>query len=102
MRESALAIDDAVSYRLHRRVELPAPARLQGEQPALALREPHISATRRIAMNEHAPIVEERFELEIPTGALDRRRYQRFAAAAARIDQTFQAPTRVILTPARR
>ena len=66
VRESALAIDDAVSYRLHRRVELPAPARLQGEQPALALREPHISATRRIAMNEHAPIVEERFELENP------------------------------------
>ncbi len=100
-RSSALAIDDAISYRLHRRLELPAPGRLEGVQPALSVREPHVAAARRIAMKERGPILEERFELDIPTAVLDKRRYQRFVSATSRIDESFQAPTRVLLVPPR-
>jgi hypothetical protein len=94
-RDSALAIEDAVQYRLHRRVELPVPGRLQANTPTLSLRAPHLEASRRVEMKGASAVVDEHFELSIPTAALDRKSYQRFVQAAARIDDLFQTPTRV-------
>jgi hypothetical protein len=95
-RDSALSIAEAVSYRLRRRVELPGPGRLPGNGPSLALRTEHIEAARRVELLPRGAALDERFELTIPTAALDRAEYQRFVKAAARIDEAFQTPTRVL------
>jgi hypothetical protein len=100
-RDSALSIDEAIQYRLRRRVQLPAPARLTGAQPVLALRAPDVEARRTIALSAEGPALDERFELSIPTAALDRRRYEQFVKATARIDEVFQTPTRLVSVTAR-
>jgi hypothetical protein len=101
-RDSALSIAEAVSYRLRRRIQLPGQARLQGERPVLTLREPHVEAARKVELRNDTTALDERFELSIPTAALDKRDYQRFVKAAARIDEVFQTPTRVVRASARR
>jgi hypothetical protein len=95
-RDSSLAIDEAVQYRLRRRIELPAPARLPARPPALALRAPGIEAVRKVGMESGAPVLDERFELAIPTAALDKAGYQRFVQSVARVDDAFLTPTRVV------
>ncbi len=94
-RDSALSIAEAVSYRLRRRVTLPGPGRLPGAGPALALHDGHLEAVRTVALSGGAAL-DERFELTIPTAALDKPGYQRFVKAAARIDEAFLTPTRVL------
>jgi hypothetical protein len=53
----------------------------------------HLQASRKGKLSPG--VLEEDFALSIPTGTLDTGRYREFAQSAHRIDDAFQAATRI-------
>ena len=96
-RESALAIDDAFQYHAHRRVELPAGAKLVSTLPVVDVKGDNLEAWRRGKLE--GGIMDEDFGLAIATGTLDIAHYERFADEAHRIDDGFQAAVRISGAP---
>jgi hypothetical protein len=92
-RESALAIDNAFQYHVHRRLELDAGIKQIGTLPAVDQRDENLEALRRGKLENGA--LEEDFALSLATGTLDTETYGKFAESAHRIDDGFQAATRV-------
>jgi hypothetical protein len=93
-RESALAIDDAFQYHVHRRIEWSKGMKLASRLPSVEVKDENLDAYRRGQLQDG--LLEEDFGLSIPTGTLDTARYQQFADKAHRVDDSFQAATRVI------
>ena len=92
-RESALAIDNAFQYHVHRRLELDSGLKLVGALPAVDQKDDNVEAFRRGKLD--AGVLEEDFGLSLATGTLDTETYGKFAEKAHRIDDGFQAATRV-------
>jgi hypothetical protein len=92
-RESALAIDDAFQYHVHRRLELSPGMKLVSGIPAVEIKDDNVEALRHGKLD--GGVLEEEFALSIPTGTLDTARYEQFADKAHRVDDGFQAATRV-------
>jgi hypothetical protein len=92
-RESALAIGDAFQYHVHRRLELLPAMKLLGAIPAVEVKDENLEAYRRGKLEQG--ILDEDFALSISTGTLDAARYGGFADKAHRVDDGFQAATRV-------
>jgi hypothetical protein len=92
-RESALAIDDAFQYHVHRRIEWSKGMKLVSHLPSVEVKDENLDAFRRGKLQDG--LLEEDFGLSIPTGTLDTARYQQFADKAHKVDDGFQAATRV-------
>ena len=92
-RESALAIDNAFQYHVHRRVELDPALKPTGALPSVDIKDDNLEAFRRGKWENGA--LEEDFGLSLATGTLDTETYGKFAEKAHRIDDGFQAATRV-------
>jgi hypothetical protein len=92
-RESALAIERAFQYHVHRRVELPAEWTLAGTAPAINVKSESLEAYRHAKVEKG--IIDEEFGLSIPTGTVDPAQYRQFADNAHQVDDGFQAALRV-------
>ncbi|HKQ70216.1 MAG TPA: hypothetical protein VJT73_12795 [Polyangiaceae bacterium] len=92
-RESALAIDDAFQYHVHRRVEVPKGSKIVGVLPTVEVKDDNLEAWRRGKLENDA--LDEDFGLSIQTGTLDTEHYERFADKAHKVDDGFQAATRI-------
>jgi hypothetical protein len=92
-RESALAVSRAVQFHVHRRVDLPlgtTPVRTPGP---FGVKSANLEASRRIAVS--GTVVEDDFELGVPTGTVSADEYAGFVADAHHTDDAFLASTRV-------
>jgi hypothetical protein len=96
-RESALAIATAFQYHVHRRIELDPALKLIGALPAVDQKDDNIEAFRRGKLANG--VLEEDFGLSLATGTLDTETYGKFAENAHRIDDGFQAATRITREP---
>jgi hypothetical protein len=96
-RESALAINNAFQYHVHRRLELDPALKPMGPLPAVDQRDESVEAFRRGKLENG--VLEEDFALSLATGTLDTETYGKFAEKAHRIDDGFQAATRVTREP---
>jgi hypothetical protein len=92
-RKDALAINRAVQYHVHRRIQLPAGAVVARAPGAVDVKGPILAAQRKIAVA--ANVVEDDFALTITTGTVPPADYGAFAAAAHEIDDGFLASTKV-------
>jgi hypothetical protein len=92
-RESALSIERAFQYHVHRRVDLPAGTTLSGAPPAVDVKNDNLEAYRHAKLEGSA--IDEDFGLSIPTGTVDPAKYRQFSDDAHGVDDGFQAATRV-------
>jgi hypothetical protein len=99
-RESALAIDDAFQYHVHRRVELGSALKLASAVPSVEVKDENLEAFRHGKLE--AGVLDEDFGLSIATGTLDAAHYEGFADKAHKVDDAFQAATRVSLEEKKR
>jgi hypothetical protein len=109
-RESALALSTAVQYHVHRRVELPAGARVERMPGPLNVKAKLVDASRKIAVTGSAPgggdagapaagafAIEDDFVLGVTTGTISASDYDSFARGAHDIDDGFLASMRVLI-----
>jgi len=92
-RESALAIGDAFQYHVHRRLEVGPTMKVLSAIPTVDVKDENLEALRRGKLDQG--VLDEDFALSISTGTLDAARYGGFANKAHRVDDGFQAATRV-------
>ncbi|MET0595477.1 MAG: hypothetical protein ABW133_22450, partial [Polyangiaceae bacterium] len=92
-RESALAIDSAFQYHVHRRLDFDPSFKPLGTLPTVEQKDENLEALRRGKLENG--ILEEDFALSLATGTLDNESYGKFAESAHRVDDGFQAATRV-------
>jgi hypothetical protein len=100
-RENELAVNTAVQYHVHRRVELPKGASVKAAPGPLEVKTKLVDASRRIAVAQ-APsdtalpvAVEDDFVLGVATGTVQTSDYEAFVRAAHAADDGFLASTRV-------
>ncbi len=100
-RESALALNTAVQYHVHRRVELPPGAHVARMPGPLDVKTPLIESSRRIAVGGGAAgsgaptALEDDFVLGVTTGTVPTSDYDAFVASAHATDDGFLSSTRV-------
>jgi len=95
-RESALAVSHAVQYHAHRRVELPAGATLVRTPGPFEVHTHALLASRRVRLTAGpSTIVEDDFQMGVPTGTIPASEYAGFVADAHRTDDAFLATTRI-------
>jgi hypothetical protein len=92
-RQNALAINRAIQYHAHRRVELPAGTQVLRAPSTLEVRTQNLEASRRVAANASA--IDEEFVLNVTTGTIAADRYAAFVGDAQKIDAGFLASTRL-------
>ena len=97
-RQDALAINRALQYHLHRRIELPSGASVTRAPGAFKLSGAVLGASRSIGVS--SSVVEEEFTLEVATGTVPPAAYGAFVTAAHETDDAFLASTRVKPGPA--
>jgi hypothetical protein len=104
-RESALALNRASQYHVHRRIELPKGARVSRMAGPIDVESKLIEAARRIAVTGSAPakgaaagtVVEDDFVLGVATGTIPIKDYDAFVAVAHAADDGFLATTRITI-----
>jgi hypothetical protein len=96
-RESALALNRAVQYHVHRRIELPAGADVSRMPGPLDLKAKLVEASRRITVTSGgtARAIEDDFVLGVATGTIPATDYDAFVSVAHAADDGFLASTRV-------
>jgi hypothetical protein len=92
-RSDALAINRAMQFHVHRRVELPAGAVVTRAPGALDVKGGILNAQRRIAVSP--ALLEEDLTLSMATGTIPAADYAAFATDAHKVDDGFLASTRV-------
>jgi hypothetical protein len=92
-RESALALNMAVQYHVHRRVELPPGASVARMPGPLDVKAKLVEASRKIAVTGGA--LEDDFVLGVTTGTIATSDYDAFVGVAHAADDGFLASTRV-------
>jgi hypothetical protein len=92
-RETALAINHATQYHVHRRVELPPKAAIARLPGPFEGKGPLFSALRKIAVAGNT--IDEDFTLEVSTGTVPKEGYDAFVAETHRADDAFRASTHV-------
>jgi hypothetical protein len=88
-RENALAINSAVQWHVHRRVELPAGATVTRMPGPFERKSSHLDASRRIAVAGN--VLEEDFVLGLATGTIPAAEYGAFVEDAHKTDDAFLA-----------
>jgi hypothetical protein len=96
-RQSALAIETAIQYHLHRRIDLPAGATVVRAPTGVAIHDKRIDAARKGSFDGKS--IEEDFSLSLPTQNIAADGYQGFVGAVHTIDDGFMAGTRVKVKP---
>jgi hypothetical protein len=96
-RENALAINSAVQYHVHRRIELPKGATIARMPGAFDVKRAELEASRRIAVNGGA--LEDDFVLGIATGTIAAQQYGEFVRDAHKTDDAFLSTTLVAPPP---
>lgn len=89
-RKNALAINSAMQYRIHRRVQLPT-SWLVRTGPEFDVKEASIQASRKGRVGAWG--IEEDFTISLPTGTIPLEQYAHFVATLQRIDNAFLATT---------
>lgn len=92
-RQTALAIDTAVQFRVHRRIELPPGWKAPVSIPTLQAKHELFKASRRGKMNGN--VLEEEFQFSLDTGTVTAEKYADFAAQSKRVDDGFLASIRL-------
>lgn len=92
-RQSALAVDLAVQYRVRRRIEVPAGWKLPGTLPSVSVKHDLFEASR--TGKKTGNTLEEEFSLALTTGTVQADAYERFAAQARRADDGFLTSIRI-------
>jgi hypothetical protein len=92
-RQNALAVEQALQYHFHRRIDLPPGASVVRLAAAVEVVDPNIAARR--AITQKGQTLEEDFTLSLPTGTVAASRYQAFVAKVQAIDDGFMAGTRI-------
>jgi hypothetical protein len=90
-RESALAVNSAIQYHVHRRVELPPGASVSRTPGPFDVKSQHLEASRTIAISGAA--IEDDFVLGMPTGTIPASEYGVFVGVAHKTDDAFMATT---------
>ena len=96
-RQSALSIDSALQYHVHRRVELPAGATVTRPAAAVSVKDARIEAIRKGTIK--GQVIEEDFTFSLPTGTVTAGDYQRFVEKVHVIDDGFMSGARVKVKP---
>jgi hypothetical protein len=94
-RENALAINHAVQYHAHRRIELPQGASVVRVPGPFETHARPLDASRKITVE--GTVIEEEFVLGVATGTIAQDRYSAFVGDAHKTDDAFLASTRVKL-----
>jgi hypothetical protein len=97
-RESALAIDTPLFYRVTRRILLPDGAAVTSLAPPVEVRGAGVVARRTVSVEGAS--LEERFEVNLPIGVVEGDGLARFATELRAIDDGFAHATRARLAPA--
>jgi hypothetical protein len=92
-RQSALAVDSAVQYRVRRRIELPPGWKPPPALPSVAIKHELFEATRSGKVS--GSTLEETYVFSLMTGTVAAESYERFAAQAKRVDDGFLASIRI-------
>jgi hypothetical protein len=96
-RQNALSIDNPIQYHVHRRIELPAGAKITRSPAYLDVRGPNLTASRKTTSVGQA--LEESFTLSLPTGTVAAESYPLFVGKVQAVDDGFMAGTRVQVKP---
>jgi hypothetical protein len=98
-RQSALALNNAVQYHVHRRVELPKGATVARLPGPLDVRSKLVEASRAIAVGGAGAgqTIEEDFVLGVATGTIPAVEYDAFVGVTRATDDGFLASTRITL-----
>lgn len=92
-RQSALAVDMAFQYHVRRRIELPPGTAAPAVLPSVNVKHELLEATRSVKMQDGA--IEEDYALSIATGTVGPEAYDKFAAAARKVDDGFLSGLRI-------
>jgi hypothetical protein len=92
-RESALAINRALAFHVHRRVELPGGAKVVRPAAPFDIHRAPLAASRVVTVDGAA--IDEQFALDLATGTVSAKVYGGFVGDAHRTDDAFLAGTRV-------
>jgi hypothetical protein len=96
-RQNALSIDSPIQYHVHRRLELPAGAKVTRAPQAVDVRGPNLTASRTTTIA--GQVLEDSFTLSVPTGTVAADSYPLFVAKVQAVDDGFMAGTRVQVKP---
>ncbi len=96
-RESALAIERPIQYRVRRRIEMPKNASITRQPSPLDLKSANLHAARSIKYEGGA--IDEEFVLDLPTGTVSPDEYEKFVQNVRSVDDAFLAGTRVRIQP---
>ena len=99
-RESTLALNSALQYHVHRRVELPPGANVTHMPGPTNVKGKLVEASRTISVAQGGRVLEEDFVLGVATGTVSAEDYDEFASVAHAVDDGFLASTRVTIPPA--
>jgi hypothetical protein len=96
-RQNALSIDAPIQYHMHRRIELPAGAKITRAPTDLDVRGPNLTASRKTTST--GQVLEDSFTLSLPTGTVAAESYPIFVSKVQAVDDGFMAGTRVQVKP---
>lgn len=96
-RQNALSIDAPIQYHVHRRIELPAGAKVARAPVNLDVLGPNLTASRTTTIAGQA--LEDSFTLSLPTGTIAAESYPVFVSKVQAVDNGFMAGTRVQVKP---
>ena len=96
-RQNALSIDAPIQYHVHRRIELPAGARVTRAPTNLDVLGPNLTARR--TTTSAGQVLEDSFTLSLPTGTIAAESYPVFVSKVQAVDNGFMAGTRVQVKP---
>ena len=102
-RKSALALNTAVQYHVHRRIELPKGAGVARVPGPLDLKTRLVQASRQMGVlneNHGTSAIEDDFVLAVATGTIAASDYEAFVTTAHTADDAFLASTRVTMPAA--
>ncbi|WP_394848231.1 hypothetical protein LZC95_12280 [Pendulispora brunnea] len=92
-REDALAINRAMQYHAHWRIELPKTAKVLSKPAPFELKTGPLDAQRRLSVE--GSVLEDDFVLSLATSTISKGQYGAFVANAHRTDDAFLASTRI-------
>jgi hypothetical protein len=95
-RESAMAIDPPLFYRVHRKIKLPTKAKVLRLAKPLELEAKEIRARRSVSQSADGAL-DEQFELNLPVGVIVPADFEGFATRVRQIDDGFLFTTRIEL-----
>jgi hypothetical protein len=91
-RQSALSIDTALQYHVHRRIELPPGYEVARAPDGVRVENAGLQASRK---GTYASAIEEDFSLSLPTGTVTTDEYQAFVERVQAVDSGFMAGVRI-------